>query len=151
MSKLKFLTLLSSTLAIINIVLIGFFLFEPHRGKKADGPKEYIIKQLNLDKEQVKQYDVLIKEHQQQRKALNQKIMELRKQLYPIALKQANESKTNEILAQLKVVHQDLEAANLGHFEQLKKICQADQSEQFDALVDELAHLFAAKHRKKKH
>lgn len=150
MSKLKFLTILSVGLAVINIALIAFFLFGRHGEKRQDAPKEHIVKQLNLDKKQVDQYDVLIKAHQKKRKGLNEKMMELRNQLYPIALKDVNESKKNEILIQLQGVYQDLEVANLEHFEDLKKLCRADQNEQFDALVDELAHLFVAKRRKKK-
>jgi hypothetical protein len=151
MSKLKFLTLLSITLAIINIVLVGFFLLGPRHGKKQHEPKKHIIKQLNLDEEQVGQYDLLIEEHQKKRKVLNKKNMELRNELYIVTLKEVNLSKKNEILAQLTLVRQDLELVHLGHFEQLKKICREDQQEQFEALVDELTHLFDAKHKKKKH
>lgn len=151
MSKLKFLTLLSVLLAIINIALISFFLFRPHHRGHQNEPKKYIIEQLNLDKEQVVQYDVLITAHQKERKTLNKKVMELRNQLYSAALKEADPSKKNEILTQLKSVHQDLELLHLGHFEELKKICRTEQGKQFDALVDELTRLFVAKHQKKKH
>lgn len=150
MSKLKFLTILSVVLALINIVLIGFFLFGPHHGKREHEPKKYIVQQLNLDKEQVDQYDVLIEAHQRERRTLNRKILELRNQLYPVALKEVDLTKKNAILAQLKLLHQDLELVHLGHFEELKKICRADQEKQFDVLVDELTHLFAAKRQKKK-
>jgi hypothetical protein len=151
MSKIKFLTLLSVALAIINLVLIGFFLLGPAHGKEKNAPKEYILKQLNLDVEQVAKYDVLIEAHQKDRKALNRKIMTLRNELYPIALKDENASKKDQVLVQLASVHQDLELLHLGHFEELKKICREDQKKDFDALVDELTHLFGAKHPKKKH
>ena len=151
MSKIKFLTLLSAMLAIINLVLIGFFLLGPAHGKNQHEPKKYIVKQLDLDKEQVAQYDVLIEGHQKERKGLNKKIMELRNQLYPIALKDGDASKKDQILVQLNVVHQDLERLHLAHFEALKKICRADQIQQFEALVDELTHLFARKRHKKNH
>ncbi|MBL4648876.1 MAG: hypothetical protein JKY03_04025 [Aureispira sp.] len=151
MSKVKFLTILSATLAIINIALISFFLLGPPHGKNKNAPKEYILKQLNLDKEQVAQYDVLIEIHQKKRMTLNQNIMELRKELYPIALKDGDISKKEQILAQLESAHQDLELVHLEHFEEVKRICRADQRKQFDALVDELTHLFAKKRPKKKH
>lgn len=151
MSKVKFLTLLSATLALINIALIGFFLLRPQHGKKRNSPKAYILKQLNLDKEQVAQYDGLIEMHQKKRRALNQQIMELRKELYPVVLKEENLVRKDQILVQLNAVHQNLELLHLEHFEQVKKICRVDQRKQFDALVDELTHLFAAKRQKKKH
>ncbi len=151
MSKIKFLTLLSVVLAIINLALIGFFLLGPADGKKKPEPKKYILKQLNLDKEQVAQYDVLIEAHQKERIVLNKKIMELRNQLYPIALKDGDVSKKDQMLVQLDVVHQDLERLHLAHFEALKKICRADQIQQFEALVDELTRLFVGKRHKNKH
>jgi hypothetical protein len=151
MSKVKFLTILSATLAIINIALIGFFLLGPHPGKNKDGPKEYIQKKLNLDKGQIAQYDGLIESHQKKRIAINKKIMKLRKELYPITLKEGDISKKGQILVQLNSAHQDLELLHLEHFEEVKKICRVDQHKQFGALVDELTHLFAKKHQKRKH
>lgn len=151
MSKVKFLTILSVTLGLINIVLIGFFLLKPPHGHKNSEPRKYILKQLNLDKEQVAQYDGLIEVHQKKRRALNQQMMELRRELYPIVLKEGNLSKKDQMLVQLKSVHEKLELLHLDHFEQVKKICRADQRKQFDALVDELTHLFATKRQKKKH
>lgn len=145
MSKVKFLTILSSTLAIINLVLIGFFLLGPHQGKNNVGPKQYILKQLNLDKEQAAQYKVLIVTHQKGRIALNEKIMALRNQLYIAALKENDASKKNQVLSELKILHQQLEVLHLEHFEQLKKICRTDQLKHFDGLVDELTQLFITK------
>ena len=149
MSKVKFLTLLSVTLVLINIVLIGFFLLRrPHR-KMIDGPKMYIFNQLNLDEKQVAQYDSFVVEHQIKRNTLNEKIMGLRKELYPVVLKDGNISKKDQILVQLSAAHQDLELLHLRHFEQLKEICRIDQRKQFDVLVDELTHLFATKGQEK--
>ncbi|CAA6799369.1 MAG: Unknown protein [uncultured Aureispira sp.] len=119
--------------------------------KNDNAPKTYILNQLNLDEEQVAQYDGLIGAHQKKRRVLNEKIMALRKELYPVALKGGDVSKKDTLLAQLNSAHQDLELLHLGHFEQLKKICRIDQRENFDVLVDELTHLFAAKHPQKKH
>lgn len=151
MSKVKFLTRLCAALAIINIVLIGFCLLRPPHMKNKNAPKAYILNQLNLDEKQVAQYDGLIEAHQKNRRVLNAKIMALRKDLYPVALKRGDVSKKDALLVQLNSAHQDLELLHLGHFEQLKKICRIDQREKFDVLVDELTHLFAAKYPKKKH
>jgi protein CpxP len=151
MSKVTFLTILSATLVLINIALIGFFLLKPQHGNKKNEPKAYILKHLNLDKKQAVQYDGLIEVHQKERNALNQEIMELRRKLYPIVLKEGDLSKKDQILVQLKSVHEKLELLHLEHFEQVKEICRPDQRKQFDALVDELTHLFARKRQKKKH
>jgi Spy/CpxP family protein refolding chaperone len=145
MSKVKFLTILSSTLAIINLVLIGFFLLGPHHGNNKNAPKEYILKQLDLDEDQVAQYEVLIVAHQKGRIALKEKIMALRNQLYIAALKENDASKKNQVLSELKILHQQLEVLHLEHFEQLKKICRANQLKHFDGLVDELTQLFITK------
>jgi len=150
MSKVKFLTILSIALAVINLVLIGFFLSRPHHGKYKDVPKEYIVKQLNLDKKQVLQYDILIEEHQGKRNVLNEKIMMFQNELYPVVLKEGNVAKKDEILIQLNSIHQELETLHLDHFEQLKKICRADQINQFQALVDKLTDLFLAESHKNK-
>lgn len=147
MNKVKFLTILSAILLITNLVLIGFLLSSKPKGGK-QGPKNYVIKHLNLNQDQIKEYDNLIEVHQKGRKALNSKILELRNQLYVAVLKEHDDSKRMEGLNELNLVHNELEVLHLTHFAALEKICKGDQSKHFETLVEELTNLFAAKKHK---
>lgn len=146
MNKLKFLTIASITLLLINLLLVGFIVLRPLWKKKNIGPKDYIVKRLNLNEAQIKQYDVWIEAHQNKRKELNKKIIKNRQLLYQQLVTNTPEI-PNRFIDELGMIQQELEILHWKHFQDLKLLCTEDQLKEFNLLVDELAILFASKKR----
>lgn len=81
MNKIKLLTIGVIGLLLLNLVLMGMmYMHRPigprpgDRHMKDDGPKQLIIDRLHLSDDQVKQYDILIDQHQSSINELDSKI-----------------------------------------------------------------------------
>lgn len=151
MNKVKFLTITSIVLLLLNLGFVGFIFFGPHV-RYQQGPKIHIIKKLGLDAAQIEAYEVIIKTHQNKVKEINDKIVALKKELYQCLSDESKKTSKDSIVNELGELQKEMELAHLGHFSELKTICKADQLGEFDSLVLELEELFSTKirHPKKK-
>ncbi len=152
MSKVKLLLITSVSLLLINLLLVGFMAFgKPHHRPHKAGPKDYIIKKLDLTEQQIAHYEALIEAHKTSRKALHQQMRELKKELYGLLAGEGNMIYKDSIITKIGSLQEKMELLHLEHFAALKSICKAEQVEKFDLLISELADLFAPhKHPRKK-
>ena len=75
MNKSKLLRNIVIAILIINMVVIGYLLInkDVFFGNKPPKPREIVIKKLDFDTEQIKQYDVTITKHQNKIRNLQSK------------------------------------------------------------------------------
>lgn len=151
MSKIKFLTALVLGLLLINIglVFLVFFNKPPHpKFKKGEGPRAYIIEELNLDEAQIEQYNALIEAHKATFKTLNQKVEKIRFEVYTGITNGQTIVERDSLIQQLGDYQEAIERLHSAHFSDLKAICRADQEEAFTALMGEVADLLQPPKRK---
>ena len=139
MKKNKLFAFLIITLVCTNLFLV-FILFS--RGHHPE-PKKHIIKKLNFDKEQVMKYENLIREHRHKISSLDQKIKDLKVNLYTSLSKPENSVLPDSLSSEIAVLQKEIEMTHYNHFKEIQKICRKEQIPAFVTLSNDLAELFS--------
>ena len=114
-------------------------------GKK-EGPKDYIIKQLNFDENQIKEYQKLIFDHRQNIRNYDEKIYRLKGELYGF-LNSHSETEKDSLIGEIAKVQIEVETTHCKHFKDIQSLCKPEQIKAFDALLLDMSDLFSP-HRK---
>ncbi|MES2560571.1 MAG: periplasmic heavy metal sensor [Bacteroidota bacterium] len=146
--KIKLLTTLVVLLLLINIATIAgiWKLIDPHTlglmPPPPPSPKEFIISKLNLDEEQQKVFEELRKEHFEQMQGLQEQIREEKDAMYDL-LKSANPDTTQTYLHIAKIMQSEerLERITFDHFRKVRAICNEEQQQHFDAIIDQVMRM----------
>ena len=143
MSKSKFLTLAVVALFLLNAATLAFFFFKkPPPPSMQDGPKKVIIERLHFDAQQVAEYEKLIAQHQQEVAAQEQEIGAAKKALYG-QLRTDGFAKRDSLILVIGKLQGGMEIIHFQHFASLKKLCNAEQMDDFNALTADLADYFS--------
>jgi periplasmic protein CpxP/Spy len=142
MNRNKFYWLIIIALALLNGVLLFLHFNRPDR---QSGPRNIIIGRLQLDEQQIKQYDVLVTAHQATSIVNEAKINALKKSLYIQLNHSIDTLKVDSLAKNLAEFQKNAEMLNFKHFEAIKKICKPAQLPLFETLIGELSQLFANK------
>lgn len=143
MTKHRFYLLVIAVLLALNGILIGKIAFwnrPVHRE-----PREIIIEQLDLNEQQVSDYDKLIRAH---RSAIRQKDRELREwkdSLYQQLRNPDTDPGPDSLIARINSIQREIEYIHYHHFQDIRTLCRADQLIHFNELVHELGELFSSK------
>ncbi len=138
---------------VINLAVIGYLLInkDVFLGHKPQKPREIVIKQLNFNAEQIKQYDITITKHQNRIKAFDDSIRVTKNKLYSRLKESTSEIAINDSqVTQINNFQKKIEITNYNHFIEIKKICKPEQLEKFNDLTNEFSKIFSGK-RKPKH
>jgi hypothetical protein len=155
MNKVKYLSIVTTILLILNILLIAFILLhkpnmnEP-RGPHGHmhGPRNIIIEKLDFDNVQIKLYDEKIKWHQEEMFRTQKDILALKRQLYSTLNQTQNVTLNDSLILEINKVQNQVEHINIKHFEDIKTICKPNQMDKFKDLSTELADLFSPPKRR---
>lgn len=135
----KVLFIIIGILVIVNAVMLTLL------WKRGDRPFErfprhtenFLERKLDLDKNQIEEFKNSRKRHLDDIEEIQDKIGHIRMRL--------NEANRNErplevdtLIDQLGKMHMQLERVNIRHFEELRKICNADQKMMFDSLFNKI-------------
>jgi protein CpxP len=153
MNKLKLLTIAVIGLLLLNFGMLGMMYFHHHEGPPFpphggphEGPKMIIIEKLHFDESQVKQYEVMIRDHRSKSDSLNRRSHELRDQLYSLLKDESiDAAKLSSTYTAIGENQRAIEQINFEHFQKIKTLCKPDQLDAFNNLVDELTELFGQK------
>ena len=144
--KNKFLTWLVVTLLVANAGTILFFwINRPERMQGAKGsPREFLVRELELDSSQLDAFQELIEEHQASARPLKNEIRSAKENLFQL-LKQPVIPEPEKMKAVQAITDKTkaLELLNLEHFQQLRALCNDKQKKKFDGLLDQLAGLMS--------
>lgn len=142
MNRKYFYPLLIGLLLISNLATLFFVMQKGKHKQFVEGPKGIIIERLDLDKQQIAAYEKLIGQHKKDIRASDQKIIQLKKELYNLLLNESNEQKSDSLTAEIGRIQKQIETIHFKHFKDIKVICKPDQMEQFNSLVGKLGILF---------
>ncbi|MEZ5045994.1 MAG: hypothetical protein R2831_03280 [Chitinophagaceae bacterium] len=133
-------------LLLINLFLVGFFLMRSHVAPPHKSPETIIIKKLQFDKIQQKEYHTLVLQHQKDIRVQEDSLRFFKNALYKTL--QNNDTLTKEALLQnINNIHEAIEHIHYQHFLAIKSLCKPNQLSDFNAFTEEIAKLFAP-HRK---
>ena len=129
-------------LVLCNIGLILTIWLKPKQESgppHGETPRDFVIRSLKFNNDQIAKYDVLVKEHQQAMRQLRQEAMEYRQLLFSNL---ANENKPTinpDSLARLIASNQQqIEMVTYRHFAQVKLLCTEQQTQEFDEIIGEV-------------
>lgn len=150
MTKLKLLSIAVIGLLILNVCIVGFlFLRRPPARLQGpppfevDGPKNKIVEILQLDREQVVEYEKLIDQHKNAIKLLDDSIKETKSNLYK-TLAEEDSFMKDSLINKLTTLQKEIETTHYDHFSKIRKLCKPEQLEHFNRLTHELANFFGS-------
>lgn len=144
LDKIKLLTTVVVLLVLMNIAtLAGMWkLMQRDFHAPPPGPKEFLIAKLQLDEEQQKVFETLRKEHFDQMRVLQENIRSEKDEMYDL-LKSDNPDTTATYghIAQIMREEEQLERITFEHFRKVRAICNDDQKQHFDAIIDRVMQM----------
>ncbi len=152
MEKTKLLTITVIGLLVLNLATLGFLFISGPKGHKPphdlpEGrqiPREIIINRLHFDVNQQKDYDKIIQWHRGEIKKLDSEIREAKIELYSQLKESQLDLKVKDsLIAVINTNQKQIEITHFKHFEEVKKLCNKDQLEDFNELTEELSKLFS--------
>lgn len=124
-----------------------------HPGMHPDEPKNVIIKDLNLNNEQIKQYEMLIADHRKAMNDIRKTLAHQKEQLFDlVAAPDATDSTINHFARACATSYEQMDVVTIKHFKQLRAICTLKQQEKLDHTIRNVAkmmneHQAPPKHR----
>lgn len=139
MNKIRFLSISTAVLLLLNVLLIAFLIFGKPKRRNPDDLKNLAIEKLHLDTDQVAAYELLIKAHRLAIKTRQDSLRQLKEKLYESLSLPADPATPDSILLQINSVQRNIEYVHLGHFQALKQLCRPDQSAAFNMFTQDIA------------
>jgi protein CpxP len=124
-------------LVLCNAGLILTIWLKPHHDGPPGGetPRDYVIRNLKFSEDQVKKYDVLIEQHQQDMRQLRKNASEYRQQLFA-GIK--NGSSPDSLAQLIGNDQKQIEIVTFGHFAQVRALCTDVQKTTFDNIIGDV-------------
>ncbi len=148
MNKTKILIIGVVILVVLNVGLMAIILLNkpphhqpPHLAKRIE-PKHIIIERLQLDTEQVSDYESLIQKHREQIHEQEEKIRIAKQGLFNL-LQYDDYSQKDSIINYISDTQKMIENIHFSHFNDIKNLCTENQMNEFNNLSKELTHLFS--------
>ena len=143
-------------LALVVMVFLNFFsLYMLHtakqemragrqgadRGRKE--PKYLIIDRLGFSKEQIDEYEALIREHRSIVEPTRRNIRELKKELYSLLYLPLDDPKVESLISEIDLKNRELEVATFEHFRQVRALCNEEQKKELDRIINRVLEMMA--------
>lgn len=141
MSKLKIWQTIIVILLLVNSVVLAFLWFKPREERLPPGGdvKSFLVKELDLNSEQEKQYEIFRKEHISSIQQLNRQTRELRDQFFSNVSKPVVDSALIDSLSeQISGNEAGKEQITLYHFRKLRSILNDTQQKKFDNIIQDV-------------
>lgn len=148
MNKVKLYGAFSIALLLINIVLIWLMFSRNPPERRREEPKIFIIEKLHFDAAQISKYEKLIKWHRENINASDEKVKDLKKELYACLKSENHSVSADSLIKEIGKEKLHIEQVHYQHFSDIKNLCKPDQLSDFNSLSTELTKLFAPHHRK---
>ena len=128
MNKQKFYIIIIGVLILINLTLMWLF-FNQNNSSKKCGPRDMIIEALHFDDEQIREYDLLIKDHRILMRKGKSELYNFRKSYFL--------TNSDSALSLLSNSYSNLDNINKNHINEIMEICNSSQKEDFRIVIKE--------------
>jgi len=144
MNKPRIINGLIFLLLITNLLLIGYIFFSKSKGlRRHEGPRNIIIERLKFDKNQIAEYDILIKAHRNAIRQSDESILLLKNKLYLNLSQESNAQINDSVANKIGTLQKQVEYINYKHFQDIKRLCHNNQLASFNVLIKDITHLFS--------
>lgn len=148
--KLKILTIGVLALIAINLALISYIILEPklttsankrqsdsRKTENRDQGARFLIRELDLSKEQQEAFRDLFKDHKQLRDSLDSDIRKNKALLVQSSIApEANTANQDSLIEVIAEAHKLKEKAMIDHFTKMKALCSEDQIERLSRVIE---------------
>lgn len=146
MNKLQLLTAAVILLLLLNIGTLVFLFLSNDRRPAPPGPEgnagDFIIKSLQLDEQQCRQFDTLRIQHHEMVQRAQDEDRRLHDAYFSLLKSpQSNRQSADSIMALMAQQRKTMDSATFEHFRQLRALCRPEQQGKFDRTIDEIARL----------
>lgn len=108
------------------------------------GPKSYIIKELDFNEQQIREYEELVSEHRRMMRDTREEIRALKKRLYSsLAGSEPGSSEVNELTRMIADKVAYMEEQTFEHFRKVKALCSDRQKQKFDKIIDRVIDMMS--------
>jgi Spy/CpxP family protein refolding chaperone len=146
MMKNKLFTWLLGLLLLANAVTLVFFWVDrarPDNGPKA-GAAGFLLEQLKFSEQQQQQFEALAKDHRLKAQALRPKIREAKEAMFGLVKQPGVSDSVKKAAAEKASMYiKELDLYTLEHFEKVRAICDPQQQEKFDEILNQLTMVIA--------
>lgn len=142
MNKITFYKILVTLLIAANLFMLWQLMSFKKRPHRHEGPRNEIIKALGFDKNQITLYDDLIKKHREDIRGIEQKLNNLKSSYFLQLNAGVTSLQKDSVLQLIGDLAMKKEQINYKHFEDIRKICKPNQTDDFKNLVNQLNDLF---------
>jgi hypothetical protein len=146
-SKNKLLTCLVVLLLIANAATIIYFWLnkrkeEPKINRAA--PNEFLVTELNLDDQQQKKLDSLVRDHRLNAETLRKQMKEAKDQMFELIKDpNATDSAKQNAARKASMVAEKLDLVTLDHFASIRAMCRPEQQTKFDNIILQVTRMMA--------
>jgi len=135
-------------LVLCNIGLLLTIWLKPGKQSgppQGETPRDFVIRSLKFSDDQVKKYDVLVQQHQQDMHKLRHEAMDYRQLLFA-NLKNGNAGDhIADSLAQLVAGNQKaIEMVTYNHFAKVRELCTDAQKQEFDKIIGDITKMMSS-------
>jgi Spy/CpxP family protein refolding chaperone len=128
-------------LLVVNIAMAWFFFWYKPARRERDriDIAEMLKKEVGFNEEQLKQFEVLYKQHHENLKPLFDSVRKAKEQFYQLLLQpQVSDSLKNAKAVVIGEKQQALDMAVYNNFLEIKKLCTPEQQPKFDSTLQQV-------------
>jgi len=131
-------------LLLANIVTLSIFWIGRMNNNSAQDRQgiEFLIARLKFDKTQQEQFEVLVAEHRSLSRKLRKEIGQSKEEMFSlIKSDQITESMMQAAVKKVSAKTETLDRVTLDHFKKVRAICNDEQKQKFDEILDQLTRI----------
>lgn len=141
MNKNTLLYILLAFLIVVNGIFLYNYLGKPSHKGPPNGPESFIIKELNFDATQMKEFEGIQKKHREEMMLISGSIKQLKDELFQnISVENINENKIDSITTLIGENEKRKDLEVFHHFRSIQNICNKKQKKQFIKIVQDALH-----------
>lgn len=125
-------------LIVMNGVLLYLVVQKPERQKRH--PREFLVKELALNREQQEQYENLARDHHHKMRKLDDRFKRIKGDLFRNLGNPNAEKETDSLTRLIGRLSQERELELFQHFSEIERICTPEQKQKLKRLVAGALH-----------
>ncbi len=153
MDKTRILIIAVIALFLLNFSTLGYLLCsKPGMSPFHDGPpkrpdaRDFIIKELGMNEQQVKDYEKLIQEHSSQMKEIDESMKKSKDEFWNELPKGgADSSKINMLADNIAKNEKQRDISTFRHFEKVRALLDESQKKKFDEIIKDVLRMMGPK------
>ena len=145
MNRNKILYAIVVILVLLNTIALVLMWNHHRKARKEQGlsPARYLIQKVGFDSIQQEKYMDLVQDHRKRTGKLKQQLAEAKDEYFALLGKSTADTSRVGALQKITSISSQLDEITFSHFEDVRKICTAEQQPKFDKAIQQVVHMMA--------